>query len=431
MEEFSLNNVPQKIYHSKTKNYFREVKSSYENQNYRSVIVGLYSVVLCDIIYKLQDLRDKYNDKQAEAVLNYVEESQKQQPNNSGWEEKLIEKAYNDNKLFSLYTYTNIKNLREHRHLCAHPVLEDNYNLFQPNQEISIAHIRNIVDGLLTNPPLATKKIFDEFIVDIAKNKDVLYDINNLRNYIEERFLKYTSLEVRKFIFYTLWKFCYKLNNEDCNVNRNVNARALRLILERDKKEMLRYMSDNKSYFSLVNNDNNILFYFIGLIAYHPEIYNLLNEDVRILVNENTKRDDLTKAIAWFLNDNIKDHIKWIKDNSKKFKDFSSGSILPLLNPAIENGISSDFFELIIYLYTSSSNIEMSQYRYNMVLELLPKFNFPQIANLLNSIEHNAHLSSSKYRDYNFGIRQKILAIDDTYDFSNYPKFLISMSTLI
>lgn len=50
------------IYFSKTKEYFKEVVSSYINGNYRSATVMLYSVAICDILFKLQELKDMYND---------------------------------------------------------------------------------------------------------------------------------------------------------------------------------------------------------------------------------------------------------------------------------------------------------------------------------------------------------------------------------
>ena len=39
------------IYFSKTREYFKEVLSSYANGNYRSAIVMLYSIAICDILY--------------------------------------------------------------------------------------------------------------------------------------------------------------------------------------------------------------------------------------------------------------------------------------------------------------------------------------------------------------------------------------------
>ena len=41
----------EKIYFNKTREYFNEVMASYSIENYRSAIVMLYAVVICDLIY--------------------------------------------------------------------------------------------------------------------------------------------------------------------------------------------------------------------------------------------------------------------------------------------------------------------------------------------------------------------------------------------
>jgi hypothetical protein len=58
MSEFSLESFAEKIHYGKTKDYFQEVLSSYQNRNYRSAVVMLWSVAVCDIVYKLQKLVD-------------------------------------------------------------------------------------------------------------------------------------------------------------------------------------------------------------------------------------------------------------------------------------------------------------------------------------------------------------------------------------
>jgi hypothetical protein len=69
MLEFSLENLSEKIHSGKTRNYFQEVLSSYHNGNYRSAVVMLWSVAVCDIVYKLQYLVDLYEDAVAKQFL--------------------------------------------------------------------------------------------------------------------------------------------------------------------------------------------------------------------------------------------------------------------------------------------------------------------------------------------------------------------------
>ena len=65
----TLITLAEKIYHQKTKEYFDEVISSYHNGNYRSAVVMLYTVVVCDLVFKLNDLKDIHNDQKAIKIL--------------------------------------------------------------------------------------------------------------------------------------------------------------------------------------------------------------------------------------------------------------------------------------------------------------------------------------------------------------------------
>jgi len=62
MENFSIESAIDRISDPRSKEYFQEVNSSYRNGNYRSAVVMLWTTVVCDLIYKLQTLRDIHND---------------------------------------------------------------------------------------------------------------------------------------------------------------------------------------------------------------------------------------------------------------------------------------------------------------------------------------------------------------------------------
>jgi UDP-galactopyranose mutase len=91
MDEFSIETRSQNIFHSKTKEYFEEVVSSYQAGNYRSAVVMLWSVVVCDLLFKLQYLVDMYGDETARAILKEVSDLQEKDKKLSTWEHKLIE----------------------------------------------------------------------------------------------------------------------------------------------------------------------------------------------------------------------------------------------------------------------------------------------------------------------------------------------------
>ena len=81
----------EKIYFTKTKEYFQEVISSYSNGNYRSAVVMLYSICICDLLYKLQELKDIYNDSTAINILQTIEATRTTADDKTKWENDLIE----------------------------------------------------------------------------------------------------------------------------------------------------------------------------------------------------------------------------------------------------------------------------------------------------------------------------------------------------
>jgi len=74
--DFSIESAAERIQNSKTKECFKEVVSSYTMENYRSAVVMLYSVVIADLIYKMQDLGDLYNDEKADNILTEIKTMQ-------------------------------------------------------------------------------------------------------------------------------------------------------------------------------------------------------------------------------------------------------------------------------------------------------------------------------------------------------------------
>ena len=62
----------------RTKKAMDEVLSCFYSNNLRSTVVMLYVTVVSDLYYKIKDLVDKYNDKGAKKILEYV---------NKEWEE--------------------------------------------------------------------------------------------------------------------------------------------------------------------------------------------------------------------------------------------------------------------------------------------------------------------------------------------------------
>ena len=93
MKNYSLEQLAKEINSEKTLEYFQEVLSSYFNNNCRAAIVTLYSVVICDLLHKLESLDEIYQDTTAAQILAEIEAIQQANPKSPQWETDLIEKG--------------------------------------------------------------------------------------------------------------------------------------------------------------------------------------------------------------------------------------------------------------------------------------------------------------------------------------------------
>lgn len=68
----------------------------------------LYSTIVCDLLLKLKELSDVYNDKKAEKILKDINEERKKK-GNSAWEWDLIETIRERTELLSDESYAMIE----------------------------------------------------------------------------------------------------------------------------------------------------------------------------------------------------------------------------------------------------------------------------------------------------------------------------------
>lgn len=185
--DYSIETSLEKIQNYKTSQYFQEVYQTYINKNYRSSVVMLYSVLICDLVFKLRDLRDIYSDSKAKNIIDEIEDLQTKKPTSSEWESKLIEAIKTRTNLFEPSDIVAIESLQKYRHLSAHPVLTNSDLLFTPNRETVQSLMRSILEGILTNPPFFSNKIFDAMLADLVEVQESLYEDQALRKYVVSR----------------------------------------------------------------------------------------------------------------------------------------------------------------------------------------------------------------------------------------------------
>ncbi|MEK3658231.1 hypothetical protein NSQ29_01550 [Paenibacillus sp. FSL F4-0236] len=365
LHDYSLDLATEKIHHPKTKEYFQEVISSYNNRNYRSAIVSLYTVVITDLIYKLKDLVDREEDPGASRILEEVEAERTSDSQLSKWEYTLIKRISERTKLLELHDIANISALKDHRNLCAHPSITQDDLLFTPNKETTRAHIRNMLEGILTKHSMFTTQVLDSIILKIPGIFDQWVGFGNdtegaYERVIIKRYLQYLNDATVKKLFRTLWKFTFRLNNEESEQNRNVNAVTLQILQKQFPHLVYDAMNGEREHYSNIDWENPSLFYLTQFFQKAPRLYHLLDEDTRKIFEERVSSRLGLFIGSWFITANPEDHLQKVIDKMSHLTTPFTNDFRNISELTQVAGMPGEFNKLIVRNFSKSSSYSQS-----------------------------------------------------------------------
>ncbi|MCY8489353.1 hypothetical protein [Bacillus atrophaeus] len=415
MSLYSIEQGAEQIYHPKTKEYFKEVLQSYVNGSYRSAVVMLYSVVMCDLIYKLKDLKELYEDETAISILEKVEEEQKKNTTNPGsWEGILIDEVKTRTLLLEPADKITIDSLRLHRHLSAHPVLTQNDLLSTPNKETARALIRNMLEGLFIKNPVMSKKVFDTLLEDLGEHKNFFSDDFSLENYIESRYLKNTNEHMINTIFKDLWSITFNCASDQCKTNREINFRTLKILYKKYRASLLKYIEENPIPFNKFKEDNEgILLRLTKFFGDNPELYSFIESHNQTKLKAKIKSKGKLKVRAPFLRGSMENHFDYlIKDihwEEYTYEErFYESHILDraerelLLKWASENDCIDKYYDLLIQQFVHSGNFDTADHNYDVFIKPnLKQFNREQFLTLYDGINRNRQCHAHRFAKSN------------------------------
>lgn len=427
MTGFSLEGFADDIFAAKTKEYFKEVLSSYQNGNYRSSVVMLWSVAVCDLIYKLEYLVDVYRDATATEIINEMTRIQAQEPFSSAWEMKLIEDTFSKTRLLDTPEYENLKFLQKQRHLSAHPVLTQERELHAPNRETVRSLLRNTLEGLLIKPPYYTQHILNEMLTDLAEHSGALNDRHKVKAYVESRYLRRFKPTVETSIFKSLWKFTFKLENDDCDANRRVNLNVLEAISDRQAGRLEEIIRAEQEHFSNVASDGQPLKFFVYYLSKHPSLHALLSDAAKLRVQHGILTDPTAKIAGWFVKADLPTHfadlLQWIE--SEDYPVLNDEQLRVMVE--IEDSLEWEQFvcKLLGAYYGTSANFNAADVRFASAIKpFLHLFDLDAIRFTLERIERNGQTySRGAARTDHMDIKSRLLVLDRDFDFTPYPNF--------
>ena len=414
------------IYFKKTRDYFKEVISDYSNGNYRSAVVMLCSVVLCDLLLKLQELDEVYDDGIAKNILQEVnrERTNPSGRSRSSWEKQLVDKIYNQTELLDLQAYTELNHLYDHRNFSAHPALNEDYELIIPSRDTTIAHITNVLNNILVKPPVFAKNIVSFLSDDIAAKKDIyLGETEKFKKYLQTKFLAKMTDAMKVSVFKAFWKFCFcNPDNELCMENLKVNRYVLEMIME-DYPDILKYIDSDEVYKSISSN-KECCYHFCIFLSKYPFLYNHISEEIKLCITPD-KEDHELMAFSWYKSSNKTEHMQNMIHN-KVFDIHDSHVINYLSKTYREEGLGQLFGDYCIEAYADSGSFDCADYRFKKLISPnLDLFNENQFIQLIEATNSNDQLYARGLakRSNNEIVKAAKEVLEDSFDYAKYKHF--------
>ncbi|EQB8045081.1 hypothetical protein ACYUML_004641 [Aeromonas hydrophila] len=427
LDEYSIEQRATQIFDTRTKEYFSEVLSCYSAGNHRSAVVMLWSVVVCDLLFKLQHLVDLYGDGKAKKILAEIGQMQRDNERSPMWETRLVESVAEQTQLLDIAERENLLHLQRQRHLAAHPVVNANFQLHRPNRDTARALIRNALDGLLTKAPILSKQIVGDLVEDLEQASGILIDDRKLKSYLESKYFSRFNPEVEKAVFKALWKFVFRQTDEKCGKNRIINYSALSLLYTRNPGQFLAQIEADKDYFSSIATEGDALVLLIHFLSRSSQIYGLLAEHAKTSILHIVENDVTSRCLAWFTAESLSQHAEllrtWIV--SEAYPDIGRET----WNTLRELSDSPEWEKTVVRLassyYVKSTSYDDADKRFNeTVRPLLPKFDLDDCIELIQGIEQNGQTWERRSaRIDHRELRSRVLELNPRADLSAYEVF--------
>jgi len=427
LDEYSIEQRATQIFDARTKEYFSEVLSCYASGNYRSSVVMLWSVAVCDLLFKLQNLVDLYGDAKAKDILADIGKLQQDNERSPIWETKLVESVADQTQLLDIAERENLLHLQRQRHLAAHPVVNANFQLHRPNRETARALIRNTLDGVLTKAPILSKQIVGELVTDLEQASGILIDDKRLKAYLESKYFTRFNPEVEKAVFKALWKFSFRLTDEKCEKNRAINYSALRLLFARNPTQFTNQIEADRDYFSTIATGGGPIVCLIHFLSRESRLYTLLADHAKATVQHVAEIDVAARCLAWFVAPNLQEH-------AAKLGDWIAGKEYPQIDSLTWTAIaeisdSPEWSKIVRRLankyYVSSGGYNSADRRFSEVISPnLKSYELDDLIDLIYGIQGNNQTwgrgrAQADHRE----VRSRALELDPAFNVTQYAVF--------
>ena len=356
----------------------------------------LYSIVIYDIVAKIKELDEIYNQKWAKKTLDEVNTQRKAAPKSPEWEKLLLDNIKQQNDFLSLSIIEEIQHLREVRNQCAHPAIDNNDELFTPSRYEADALIYRMLKDILTIPAMFTNKITDYITEQISKIAGYSEFKWKDKNQLSKSFLKYFKRmndAVFVKVFKDMWKLTFFTSNEECDKNRFSNMLFLDIMLRERHTVIIDAMKSQKEYFNKISSDAKVNKYLSILIYRNNYLLSFLDDATKSFIKNSRYEMPDVRLFAWFAFDTKEEYIdNLFQENApQKFSDIILDNYR--YDPALLD-VKDYFKKSIIKYYTNSSSFNDADKNFNnLIYPLSNELSKEEVLKIIEDSEGNVQLT--------------------------------------
>ena len=383
------------IQNTTIKSHYREINKCIENESYRAAVVLLWSTVVLDLITKIQELSDIYGNDTATKILKELKDFWDSNPKSPEWENTILKDSQERLNIISLSQFNVLSNLHTTRHLCAHPVKDSVWDLYMPSKNEVLYFYENALN-LAIIPAYLSQKSFEGFLDDVAKNYAVYGD--SFSEFLETKYYRVIDERTQKYYFKNLWKFCFKLDNEECRKYREINAKALYTLMKMKGRDFveIEILSNKKSFSDIDLINENIVSVFIWLMMKTSYAFSYLEETTQKGLKNIIAKTSRYSTLCFFVWPSFEEHIDFLEQcpisDEDESKELNVDSLSELLKRTdLQSRSKNRLLSLAIKCYIKAYGYDYADKVFNLLIEPnLSIFSDDQIKNLINGIEINS-----------------------------------------
>ena len=396
--EREIENIP----NEQTRKQFTSVYQLYAIGNYRACIVMLWSCIICDLLTKLESSIVLNDDSIARSIVSEVNGKRTGEQMRADWESDFINLLKCRTKFFSDISYKQIQEIHQHRHWCAHPTFNDNYDLYSPSKDLCRDHMCRALQNVFLRPPFMTKHLTEVLLNSLSMLRKYNYDETIVGRYLEEKYLKGLPLDLENRLFRDMWHIVFFTESDnEAVLNRTLGMWVLKYLIQKNKR-FVELIDGERDYYSRISTDTDILITFLSLAACFPVIWNKLSESSKTIISSEIEKHDILNFLAVCVDENIQKHFEKLQgqpfydesgmyNGRRRYSDIQNTHIELMLNLTDEDGEARDALcKFLIMIHTNSCSYDIADTTFEQVISpYILKFSKENIEFLLRGINSN------------------------------------------